>query len=151
MSKDQILEDSVLNIIFDKIKKKLDYQEMSLLEQGKEFRINKFNIFKNDSKSLEIPQTLNTTKKDPELTTYQNGKKLIIIGEFKFHFIEGKKEGPLIQAITNENQITIRSDFFLLEARYKCAIELLRLFTDKKMPHEIIEKLDTIWQILGTY
>jgi hypothetical protein len=157
MSKDKILEDSVLNIIFDKIKKFLDSQEMSLLEQGKEFRINKFNIFKNaeneqkNSKPLEIPQTLNTIKKDPELTTYHNGKKLVIIGEFKFHFIEGKKEGTLIQAITNENQITIRSDFFLLEARYKCAIELLRLFPDTKMPHEIIQKLDTIWQILGTY
>ena len=57
----------------------------------------------------------------------------------------------LIQEIKNDTRITIRSDFFYLEARCKCSIELLRLFDASMMPYEILQKLDTIWQILGTY
>jgi hypothetical protein len=157
MSKDQILEDSALNILFGYIKDILDSQEMPILEQGREFRINKFNAFQNTvqeqktSKPVKISQTLNTIKKDPNPTSQPSGNKVIIIGELKFHFIEGTKDGEFIQAIKNDTQITIRSDFFYLEARCKCSIELLRLFDASMMPYEILQKLETIWQILGTY
>lgn len=156
MSKDQILEDSILNMMFGNIKDYLESQDMSLLEQGREFRINKYNLLqnkiqeKNTEKNISNTQPINSTNTDSNIITHRSGNKIINIGEIKYQFSEGTKDGEFIQAVTNQTQVTMRSDFFKLEARSKCTFEILRLIENKENPVEIINKIDKIWQILGT-
>ncbi|MFM2334225.1 MAG: hypothetical protein RIS91_228 [Bacteroidota bacterium] len=157
MSKDQILEDSMLNKLLTTTREYLDSQELSLIEQGKEFRINKFNLQKNRATEIKqdatsiIPINKNNRNsfKQPEIPN--SGNKVLILGGHKFQFIEGNHEGALIQSPINENTITMRSDFFKLDSRYKCTIELIRLLDENNTPIEILKKIELIWKILEQY